>query len=72
MKEESAESRGPTTDEMEVVKGRIKAIQDRRRERIPWHITKHTAELAIAALEGPRVYRPSGKNRRRKKKKRLL
>jgi hypothetical protein len=57
---------------MEVVKGRIKAVQDRRRERIPWHITKHTAELAIAALAHPRVYRRSGKNRRRKRTKRLL
>jgi hypothetical protein len=62
----------PTTDEMEVVKGRIKVVQDRRRERIPWHITKHTAELAIAALSDPRAYRRSGKCRRRKKTKRLL
>jgi hypothetical protein len=65
-------TRGPTTAEMEVVKGRIQAVQERRRERIPWHITKHTAELAIAALSDPKAYRPSSKNRRRKKTKRLL
>ena len=72
MSQQPAVSRTPNTDEMEVVKGRIQAVQDRRRERIPWHITKHTAELAIAALADPRVYRPSAKNRRRKKTKRLL
>ena len=62
----------PTTDEMQVVKGRILDIQARRRDRIRWHITKHTAEMAIAALSRPARYRPSGKCRRRKRRKRLL
>jgi hypothetical protein len=62
----------PNTDEMQVMQGRIRDIQERRRERIRWHITKHTAELAIAALSRGGNYRPSGKCRRRKRAKRLL
>jgi hypothetical protein len=62
----------PNTDEMRVMQGRILDIQERRRDRIPWHITKHTAELAIAALREKAPYRASGKNRRRKRNKRLL
>jgi hypothetical protein len=62
----------PNTDEMRVMQDRIVAIQERRRDRIPWHITKHTAELAIAALQDKEPYRRSGKNRRRKRHKRLL
>jgi hypothetical protein len=59
----------PTTAEMQA---RIRAVQDRRRDRIRWSIGKHTAELAISALAEPRVYRPSAKRRARKRKKRLL
>jgi len=62
----------PTTDEMQVMRGRIVALQERLRGRIRWHISKHTAELAIAALAAPKAYRPSGKCRRRKRMKRLL
>jgi hypothetical protein len=59
----------PNTAEMEA---RIKEIQVRRRDRIRWTIGKHTAEMAIAALSEPRVYRASGKRRSRKRAKRLL
>lgn len=62
----------PNTDEMQAMKGRILDIQERRRSRIRWQVGKHTAELAIAALTGPREYRRSGKCRRRKRTKRLL
>jgi hypothetical protein len=62
----------PNTGEMEAMQSRIQAIQERRRDRIRWHITKHTAELAIAALAERVSYRPSGKCRRRKRSKRLL
>jgi hypothetical protein len=62
----------PNTAEMELMKQRILDIQERRRGRIPWHITKHTAELAIAALSPRPAYRASAKSRRRKKAKRLL
>ena len=59
----------PNTAEMEA---RIRDISERRRDRIRWSIGKHTAEMAIAALQGPKVYRPSGKRRSRKRAKRLL
>jgi hypothetical protein len=59
----------PDTAEM---KARLRDIAERRRDRIRWNIGKHTAEMAIAALRGPRVHRSSGKRRRRKRSKRLL
>ena len=62
----------PNTDEMQVMKRRIVDIQTRRRDRIRWHITKHTAEIAIAALATAAPYRKSAKCRRRKRRKRLL
>lgn len=62
----------PNTDEMQVMKGRILDIQERRRGRTRWQMGKHTGELAIAALAETREYRPSGKCRRRKRSKRLL
>jgi hypothetical protein len=59
------------TDE---VKARLEAIRAEKRGRIRWHVSHHTAELAIRALEG-RVrisYHPGSKSRRRKRRKRLL
>ena len=72
MTDSDDEPRNPNTAEMEIVKGRIQDVQARRRDRIRWQITKHTAELAIAALAEPRPYRRSGKHRSRKRAKRLL
>jgi hypothetical protein len=65
----SEELLSPDTDEM---KARLRDISERRRDRIRWSIGKHTAEMAIAALQGPKLYRPSGKRRARKRRKRLL
>jgi hypothetical protein len=62
----------PLTPDTAEMKARIREIQDRRRDRIRWSIGKHTAEMAIAALAEPHVYRPSGKRRSRKRAKRLL
>ena len=59
----------PNTAEM---KARLRDIAASRRDRIRWHVGKHTAEMAIAALQEPRRYRPSGKKRSRKRAKRLL
>jgi hypothetical protein len=59
----------PNTAEMAA---KLRDIAARRRDRIRWSIGKHTAEMAIAALRGPRAYRASGKCRRRKRSKRLL
>lgn len=65
----SDELLNPNTAEMAA---RLRDISERRRDRIRWSIGKHTAEMAIAALAAARPYRPSGKNRRRKRTKRLL
>jgi hypothetical protein len=57
------------------VERRVKEIQDRHRGRMHWHVSKHTAEMAIGAIEPPakRPRKPvCGKSRRRKKHKRLL
>jgi hypothetical protein len=60
---------------IEDVRDRVEQIQRKRRSGIRWRITKHTAELAIRALEaspGPSQPRKSAKSRRRKRHKRLL
>jgi hypothetical protein len=60
----------------ENVKKRVEQIQRQHRGKIRWRISKHTAELAIRALESEghsacSTHR-SGKSRRRKRFKRLL
>ena len=64
------------TDEasnLEEVERRVREIQNRKRSRIRWQISKHTAELAIDALEVRDKPPPRrGKQRRRKRNKRLL
>jgi hypothetical protein len=53
----------------------VESVQRRHRGRIQWGIGKHTAELALRALDSsrPPLRRPSSsKSRRRKKHKRLL
>ncbi|MEO6878022.1 MAG: hypothetical protein ABI205_06035 [Gemmatimonadaceae bacterium] len=58
------------------VQQRLEEIQNRKRAGVRWHVSKHTAELAIGALEtGLPNAKPAsrpGKARRRKKAKRLL
>lgn len=57
------------------VKAVVQGVQRRHRGRIKWGIGRHTAELALRALDEPRpvLHRPSSsKARRRKKHKRLL
>jgi hypothetical protein len=68
----SPTDRSPNTDEMEAVERRILDVQARRRDRIRWQMGKHTAEMAIAAMQSTGEYRRSGKCRSRKRKKRLL
>jgi hypothetical protein len=62
--------------ELAEVQQRLAEIQSRKRTGIRWNVSKHTAELAIGALEMPRPdAKPasrSGKPRRRKRGKRLL
>jgi hypothetical protein len=68
--EETPMSEG--SDDLDEVRRRVEDIQRRKRGRIKWAIGKHTAELAIEAIEPPPKQRRSGKQRRRKRKKRLL
>ena len=56
------------------VRAAVGRVQQAHRDRVRWKIGKHTAELALSALDdnsrGPR--RPGSKSRRRKRFKRLL
>ena len=57
------------------VKAVVQNVQRSHRGRIKWKIGRHTAELALRALDEPRpkLRRPSSsKARRRKRHKRLL
>ena len=62
-----------SADDLEEVRRRLAEIQGRKRGRIRWRIGKHTAELAIDAIQrSGRSDRKNGKQRRRKRRKRLL
>jgi hypothetical protein len=62
-------------ENLEEVQQRLKEIQSRKRGRVRWNISRHTAEMALDAIlpsvreEEPRK---SAKSRRRKRRKRLL
>jgi hypothetical protein len=61
------------TDDLEEVQRRLADIQRSKRGRIRWQIGKHTAEMAIDAIDRPpKSERKNGKPRRRQKRKRLL
>ncbi len=61
---------------LEQVEERLAKIQQQHRGKIRWRISKHTAELAIKALNESKPERDGsrrgGKSRRRKRSKRLL
>jgi hypothetical protein len=68
---EGEESRPP---DLPAVEERLNELQQRKRKTVRWHMSRNTAERAIAAITGSTV-RPSsgtGKCRRRKRHKRLL
>jgi len=61
--------------DLEEVQRRLEEIQRRKRGGIRWQMSRHTAELAIEAIESAAPEPPShgkGKPRRRKRTKRLL
>ena len=62
-----------TPADLAAVKERLEEIQRRKRGRVRWSVSKHTAELALVAL-APKPDRPDrcSKSRRRKRHKRLL
>jgi hypothetical protein len=62
-------------ENLEKVQQRLKEIQIRKRGRVRWNISRHTAEMALDAILPPvreEEARRSAKSRRRKRKKRLL
>lgn len=60
-------------DDLAAVEERLAEIRKHKRGRIRWHVSRHTAELALGALrEKPPRNGPSAKSRRRKRCKRLL
>ena len=61
-------------DDLEEVQRRLAEIRQRKRGRIRWGIGRHTAEIALDALGVERAItsRKHGKQRRRKRHKRLL
>ena len=59
-------------DNLEEVQRRLNEIQSRKRGRIRWNVSRHTAEIALEAIVPPKPASRSGKSRRRKRKKRLL
>jgi hypothetical protein len=60
-------------EDLEEVQRRLRDIQRAKRGRIKWGIGKHTAEMAIGAIERPpKSERKNGKPRRKQRKKRLL
>jgi hypothetical protein len=70
------------SENIEEVRRRLEEIQQNKRGRMRWSVSRHTAELALVALdESPRSSASSvareraakpGKARRRKRHKRLL
>ncbi|HVX41458.1 MAG TPA: hypothetical protein VHB25_17970 [Gemmatimonadaceae bacterium] len=58
--------------DLDEVAARLRQIQAAKRNRIRWKISRHTAEMAIDAIEPRAPHRRSAKARRRKRNKRLL
>jgi len=60
-----------TTAEVAAV---VKDVQRKHRGKIRWSLGRHTAELALRALDGPAhtVRRPSSSKSRRRKRHKLL
>lgn len=74
MSEDDGVASGSGPDDLEEVQRRVAEIQRRKRGRIRWSIGRHTAEMAIDVLhaERPLGSKRNGKQRRRKRHKRLL
>jgi hypothetical protein len=65
----------PQSGDLEEVQRRLREIQSQKRGGMRWNVSKHTAEMALVALDtghGSNAPVRSGKGRRRKRKKRLL
>ena len=73
MGERDGEEAGEPAD-LPAVAERLGELQRRKRHTMRWHMSRDTAERAIAAIaENAREFRAGrGKSRRRKRRKRLL
>jgi len=59
--------------DLQAVERQLHEIRNRKRGRVRWNVSRHTAEMAIdAILPREKPARRSGKQRRRKRTKRLL
>jgi hypothetical protein len=71
----AAEARPASADTEPAVRERLEKIRRAKHSDMRWGLSRHTAERALVAITDvmPRPsYRPSGKSRRRKRRKRLL
>jgi len=64
----------PAESDHDEVARRLAELTSRKRGGVRWRMSKHTAELALSALrDSPSVHKGGrGKQRRRKRRKRLL
>lgn len=71
---EGADDDGELPADLPVVEKQLQELQRRKRGTVRWHMSRNTAERAIAAITGASARRSSGrgKSRRRKRHKRLL
>ena len=72
--DDAEESEGGNPADLANVEARLSELQERKRRTIRWHMSRNTAERAIAAITAAPVRLSSGrgKSRRRKRHKRLL
>jgi len=74
MGERDGEEAPAPAGDLAAVESRITELQRRKRGTVRWHMSRDTAERAIAAITAPgtRLATGKGKSRRRKRHKRLL
>jgi hypothetical protein len=76
MRESDGEGTGEPGEpaDLPAVAERLSELQQSKRKTVRWHMSRDTAERAIAAITDPPHLRRSsrGKSRRRKRHKRLL
>jgi hypothetical protein len=75
MSETDGEDAAALPADLTAVEARISELRRRKRTTVRWHMSRDTAERAIAAITEPEPFRLAqgkGKSRRRKRHKRLL
>jgi hypothetical protein len=74
---DSGHEEGSGEPGLDAVRRRLTEIQETKRDRVRWNVSRKTAEMALVALEDfapppPKKKLGGGKARRRKRRKRLL